>query len=205
MALTNCYATLDDLRQELAINVTTQDPKLEAAINAASRMIDGYTGRFFYQDAALSDRTYHPEDYLSLEVDDISTTTGLVVKLDDDDDGTFETTLAITTNFILTPTNAAVQWPVQPYTGIRIVDSVSTLPIWVSGRPSVQITAKFGWPAVPDNVNKACLVQAAQLFKSSDAVFGMVSFLDGGGARVRGALNPQAEALLERFCKARVG
>jgi len=205
MALTNCYATLDDLRQELAINVTTQDPKLEMAINAASRQIDGFTGRFFYQDTDLSDRTYHPDDYLSLEVDDISTTTGLVVKLDNDDDGSFETTLTISTNFILTPTNAAVQWPIQPYTGIRIVDSVSTLPIWSSGRPSVQITAKFGWPAVPDNVNKACLIQAAQLFKSSDAVFGMVSFIDGGGARVRGALNPQAEALLERFCKARVG
>jgi hypothetical protein len=205
MALTNCYAALDDLQRELNISDSYSDIKLEAALSAASRQIDGYCGRFFYQDATVEVRTYHPDDYSMLEVDDISTTTGLIVKVDNDDDGTFETTLTIATNFILTPTNAEVSWPVQPYTGIRIVDSgVSSFPIHTSGRPSVQITAKFGWPAVPDDVFKACLIQAAQLYKSSDAVFGGLNF-DTGIFRVRGPINPMAEALLERYCKGRVG
>ena len=70
---------------------------------------------------------------------------------------------------------------------------------------TVQITAKFGWPAIPDDVEKACLVQAAQLFKASDAVFGGVAIgMDGGVLRVRSSLNPMAEGLLEGYCKPRV-
>ena len=205
MAITNGYVALDDLKNEIGISDSLSDTKLELAISAASRQIDGYCQRFFYQDGAVADRSYYPDDYLSIEVDDISTTTGLIVKVDNDNDGTFETTLTLTTNYILTPVNAADQYPVQPYTGIRIVDTgISSFPIFTSGRPSVQVTAKFGWPAVPEDVEKACLIQATHLFKSSDAVFGGLNF-DTGVFRVRGSLNPMAEALLERYAKARVG
>lgn len=205
MAITNGYAALDDIKLELGISDSLSDTKLELAISAASRQIDGYCQRFFYQDSAVTERTYYPDDYLSLEVDDISTTTGLIVKVDNNDDGTFETTLTINTNFILTPTNAADEYPIRPYTGIRIVDSgLSSFPVYSSGRPSVSVTAKFGWPAVPEDVEKACLIQSAQLFKSSDAVFGGLNF-DTGVFRVRGTLNPMAEALLERYAKPRVG
>ena len=205
MTITNGYAALDELSRELGITDSLSDAKLELAISATSRQIDSYCQRFFYQDTAVVARTYHPDDYLSLEVDDISTTTGLIVKVDSNDTGTFSTTLTITTNYILTPTNAADEWPVRPYTGIRIVDTgLSAFPMYSSGRPSVEVTAKFGWPAVPEDVQKACLIQAAQLFKSSDALFGGLSF-DTGVFRVRGSLNPMAEALLERYAKPRVG
>jgi len=205
MAITNGYVAIDELATELGISDTLSDAKFELAISAASRQIDSYCQRFFYQDASVVARTYHPDDYLSLEVDDISTTTGLIVKVDTDDDGTFETTLTITTNFILTPTNAADEWPVRPYTGIRIVDTgLSAFPMYSSGRPSVEVTAKFGWPAVPEDVKKACLIQATQLFKASDAAFGGLNF-DTGIFRVRGSLNPMAEALLERYAKPRIG
>lgn len=206
MALTNAYATLEQLKAELSIAEAdaNYDTKLELAINAASRQIDGHCGRFFYQDTSVSTRSYFADDWECVSTDDISTTTGLVVKTDDNDDGTAETTLTITTNFILTPTNAAVSYPVEPYTGIRLVDSgVTAFPMSASGRPGVYVTAKFGWPAVPDDVTKACLVQATQLFKSSDAVFGGLSF-EAGILRVRDTLNPMAQALLDRYCKPRV-
>jgi hypothetical protein len=205
MAITNGYVALDDLARELSISDSLSDTKLELAISAASRQIDAYCQRFFYQDSAVVDRTYYPDDYVSLEVDDISTLTDLVVKVDNDNDGTFETTLTITTNFIVTPTNAADEYPVRPYTGLRLVDSgVSNFPIYASGRPSVQVTAKFGWPAIPEDVQKACLIQSAQLFKSSDALFGGLNF-DTGIFRVRDTLNPMAAALLERYAKPRIG
>ena len=206
MAVTNAYASLADLKAELNIGGadTSYDTKLEIALNAASRQIDGHCGRFFYQDSALSVRTYHADDWEECNTDDISTTTGLIVKTDDNDDGTFETTLTINTNFILLPTNAAVSYPVQPYTCIRLVDTgISAFPMSYSGRPGVQVTAKFGWPTVPDDVEKACLVQATQLFKASDAVFGGLSF-EAGILRVRDTLNPMAAMLLERYCKPRV-
>lgn len=208
MALTNAYTDLDTMRSELSLGASTQyDTRLEMAVSAASRQIDAYCGRFFYQDANLTARTYFADDYTECEVDDISTTTGLVVKLDQDDDGTFETTIAITTNFILLPTNAAVEYPIRPYTCIRVADyGVTALPRSGSGRPGVQVTAKFGWPAVPDDVEKACIIQAVQLYKSTDAVFGGLNF-DGSILRVRDTLNPMAASLLDngRYVKARVG
>ena len=204
MAVTNAYTTTDAVKAELRITDTLSDDLVELAVNAASRQIDGHCGRFFYQDSALSTRTYYADDYETCEVDDISTTTGLVVKTDDADTGAFGTTLTITTNFILLPTNAAVSYPVQPYTCIRLADSgVSAFPMSASGRPGVQVTAKFGWPAVPEDVEKACRIQAVQLYKSSDAVFGGLSF-DAGILRVREGLNPMAAALVERYAKPRV-
>ena len=206
MALTNAYATLAQLKAENNIGGadTSYDTKLEIALNAASRQIDGYTGLFFYQDSALSVRTYYADDGETCHVDDISTTTGLIVKTDDNDDGTFENTLTLNTHFILLPTNAAAKHPVEPYTCIRLVDSgITAFPMSYSGRPGVQVTAKFGWPAVPDDVEKACLIQATQLFKASDAVFGGLSF-EAGILRVRDTLNPMAAALVERYCKPRV-
>ena len=204
MTLTNAYATLADLKVELNITSVQYDTKLEAALNAASRQIDGHTGRFFYQDASLEVSTYYSDDYVECSTDDISTTIGLIVKIDNDDDGTFETTLTLNTNYILLPTNAANSWPAMPYTTIRLVDYGQTVfPQWSSGRPNTQVTAKFGFPAIPDDVAKACLIQATQLFKSSDAAFGGLSF-EAGILRVRDTLNPMAAALVERYVRPRV-
>lgn len=207
MVLVNCYTDLDTLKDAIGkqSGSALKDLQLEAAISAASRQIDGFCGRFFYQDTALTDRTYHADDSETVMVDDISTTTGLVVKTDDNDDGTFETTLTLTTNYILLPTNAAVSYPVQPYTALRLVDSgITAFPMSYSGRPGVQVTAKFGWPAVPDDVEKACVIQAVQLYKAADAPFGALNF-DAGVLRIQSNLHPQAAALLERYVKPRVG
>lgn len=203
MAVTNAYTTTDAVKADLRITDTLADDLIELAVNAASRQIDAHCGRRFYQDSAVVERTYVADGWYDVETDDISTTVGLIVKTDDDDDGTFETTLTVNTDFILTPTNAAAEYPVRPYTCLRIVDSVNTFPVWASGRPGVQVTAKFGWPAVPEDVEKACRIQAVQLYKSSDAVFGGLSF-DTGILRVREGLNPMAAALVERYAKPRV-
>jgi hypothetical protein len=203
MTLTNAYTTLDALKTELQLPVGdyTYDTRLETAISAASRQIDRYCGRFFYQDATVQVRTYFPETPERCPVDDISTTTGLIVKTDDNDDGTYETTLTLTTNYILLPPNAAVGYPVEPYTELQLVDSgITAFPMSYSQRPGVQVTAKFGWPSVPDDIAKACLIQSTQLFKASDAVFGGLSF-DAGILRVRETLNPMAAALCEYYVK----
>lgn len=205
MAITNGYTTLDLLKGELDISsaTTTYDTRMEAAINAASRQIDHETGRRFWQDATVVDRQYYADDWQTLLVDDISTTTGLVVKLDDGDDGAFATTLTIGTHFLVLPLNAADRVPAWPYTEIVLVDTNYRFPVSSSMRPGVQVTAKFGWPAVPDDIAKACLIQAVQLFKSSDAVFGGLSF-DAGVMRVRDTLNPMALALVQGYSKAHV-
>lgn len=206
MTLTNAYASMALLKSELNIGQadTSYDVKLEMALNAASRQIDRHTGRRFWQDSTVQQREFYADNSLDCYVDDISTTTGLVVKVDDGDNGTYTTTLTINTHFILLPKNADHEVPVMPFTQIRIVDTSATaFPLWSSGRPSCRVTAKFGFPAVPDDVEKACLIQATQLFKASDAVFGGLNF-DGSILRVRETLNPMAAALVEYYVKPRV-
>jgi hypothetical protein len=210
MAITNGYCTLDELKPELRIPVlldTTDDTRLEVAIAAASRQIDAHCGRFFWRDATVHTREFYANEYRRCEVDDISTVTGLIVQVDDDDDGVFETTLTQSTDYILRPLNAFDRHPVWPYDEIVLVDAINgNFPMSQSGRPGVRVTARFGWAAVPDDVKKACLVQSAMLFKSADAVFGVTEFANAGAAlRVGRTINPIAAALLEPYCKPRVG
>lgn len=149
-------------------------------------------------------RQFYPDTPLDCMTDDISTTTGLVVRVDTGDTGTYDTTLTINTHFLMLPVNQDHQNPVEPFTQIRLVDtSLTAFPLWTSGLLLVRVTAKFGWPAVPDDVQKAALIQATQLFKASDAVFGGLSF-DAGILRIRETLNPMAAALVEYYAKPRV-
>lgn len=210
MAVVNGYAELDRLKAQMRIpiNDTDDDDRMELSIAAASRQIDAHCGRRFWQDSTVVDRQFYADNSRICHIDDVSTLTGLIVKVDDDDDGTFETTLTITTNFILRPLNAADMVPVHPWNELVLVDSngAVSFPVHGTGRPGVQVTARFGWPAVPDDVTKACLVQAGLLFKADDASLGAIQFADAGVAlRMQNRLHPVAEALLEPYCKARVG
>ena len=211
MALTNCYTTVDALAAEMEINGTDQarlNSKLERAIAAACRLIDAETGwhqHGFWQDSAVVARTFEPDDTRCLYISEgISTTTGLIVKTDTDGNGTYETTLTISTDFILEPVNAAANYPVWPYTEIRI-RSASSAYFPTGLEDTVQVTAKFGWPAVPDDVAKAALIQAMLEFKAGDAVFGGVQLgIDGSVLRMRTGLHPTAAGLIERYQKPRV-
>ena len=208
MTITHGYCTLDQLKSEMRIAThdSADDTRLELSIAAASRQIDAHTGRRFWQDSTVQVREFYADDPLNCFTDDISTTTGLIVQADEAEDGTYSETLTLGTNFILLPVNAADNVPVHPFTQIRIVntDNYSGFPYRVL-RPGVRVTAKFGWPAIPDDITKAALIQASQLFKASDAVFGAAQFGEAGVAmRVQARLNPMAEALLETYCHPRV-
>jgi len=206
MAITNGYATLLQLKAELGIPATNvaNDTKLELAMASASRQIDHHTGRThgFWVDSTVVVREFFAYDSYECPVDDISTATGLIVKTDTAGDGTYASTLIISTDFILQPSNAVDRVPAWPYTSLLMVGSAS-FPV-TQRRPGVQVTAKYGWPAVPDDVTKAALIQAVQNYKAADAVFGGLSFGDAGFMRVRASINPLAEALLEAYCKPRV-
>jgi hypothetical protein len=148
-------------------------------------------------------REYTPDNGGCLEIDDLSTVTGLIVKIDNDGNGTFETTLTINTDFRVEPINAPDQTPVVPYTQLRIIGSSSyAWPQPYYDRPTVQVTGTFGWSAVPDEIAEACLLQAAQLYKARQNVFGFVPVGDFGAvSKIRGALNPIAQGLVAPYAK----
>lgn len=202
MSITNGYCTLPELKAAIGVSLENErdDTELELAVEAASRQIDAHVGRRFWQDAAVVERFYFPTDRRDLSVDDISTTTGLVVKADTGDDGTYATTVTISTDFALHPVNAAAEYPVQPYTKIRLLDG--TLTGWTAsttGRPSVSVTAKFGWPAVPDAVNRACVLQAKNIYKAPDTSGGSFQIADDGTQLFLVPMDKMAAALLETF------
>ena len=168
MTIVNGYCTAAQVKAQVGIPAadTTDDTRVELAINAASRGVDGYTGRRFWQDGSAIAREFYADDPMFAQVDDISTTSGLIVKVDTNVDGTFATTLTISTHFVLTPRNAAARVPVWPYTGIQLTTgSIAYLPSATWGRATLQVTAKFGWPAIPDDVTLATTIHAARLFK----------------------------------------
>jgi hypothetical protein len=201
MTITNGYTTLALVAAELGTSTAANyDARIEQAIEAASRQIDDYCGRRFWQDSTVVTREFycdHPTELVSQAgaVMDISTTTGLIVKLDTGDNGGFATTVTISTEFVLTPPNAADEG--LPYTGIRLVDG-DAFPM-SERRPGCQVTAKFGFATVPEPVAQACLIQSVLLFKATDAAMGGLSFGDGAFMRVRGGLNPIALSLVDRY------
>lgn len=172
--MANEYASLAELKAFLRIADTADDAELQDKLTAASRRIDRDTGRRFWADSNATARTYraaHPE---LLMVDDISTATGLVVEV-----GRGSTWTAIdSAGYDLLPENALADgWAIET---LERVDSV--WPIWGSTR--VRVTAKWGWPAVPDPIKSACLLLAGRLFRRKDSPEGVKGFTDLGVVRV---------------------
>lgn len=187
MAVVNGYATLAEAKGFLSISDSVDDTLLENMIESASRSIDRIANRRFYLDSTASARQYRVSSPVILYTDDIGTTTGLIVQTDDDGDGTFETTLTLNTDYIMDPLTALSLG--RPFTQITIVSTSNTFPIFPglfqNGlRPGVQVTAKFGWPSVPDDINQACLILTADLYKRKDSPGGILGLGDLGAIRM---------------------
>jgi hypothetical protein len=187
MAITNGYATLTEIKTFLSISDNVDDTLLEGMVEAASRSIDRIANRRFYLDANASARAYRVSSPIVLFTDDIGTTSGLIVKTDDDGDGTFETTLTLNTDYIMDPLTALDLG--RPYTQVTMVTNTQTFPIFPglfqNGlRPGVQVTARWGWPSVPDDINQACLILTADLYKRKDSPGGILGLGDLGAIRM---------------------
>jgi hypothetical protein len=181
MAITNGYITLANLKTYLKIDDSVDDTILEGIIESASRSIDRIANRRFYADAAATARTYRPIGNLRVQIDDVSSTTGLIVKTDPGSTGTYATTFTLNTDYIVEPTNAIALG--RPITTITIVGPTAfSLPVnyW----PQVQVTAKWGWPAVPDDIEQATYILSADLYKRRDSVGGVLGISELGAIRM---------------------
>jgi hypothetical protein len=192
MAITNGYCTLAELKSVMRINDTVDDTMLEARITEASRVIDQHCDRRFYADANATARLYVPPVADLVMVDDISTTTGLVIKTDSAGDGTYATTLTAA-QYQLEPVNSLAKG--SPITMIRPVN----LSFLTTAAPAyLQVTAKWGWPSVPSPVTSACILLAGRLVKRGDSLLGVAGFGDLGAITVR-AIDPDVERMLRPY------
>lgn len=182
MAVTNGYCTVTELRDQLGDSGSKLDlDLLEKAINATSRAVDNHTGRRFWQDPTVQVLHYRPEDLDIAWVDDISTQTGLIIKTDPNLDYSWSQTWA-TTDYDLEPENADKHGPA--YAWYRIL-AVGDHPfVTHARRRTLQVTARFGWSAIPDAVNEATIMKAASIFRRKDAIFGVTNFAEFGPIRI---------------------
>lgn len=194
------YATLAELRDWVGIPAadTADDTKLTLALDAASAAVDQFCDQGFTADGTATVRLYSPAETGQVTVHPISSTTGLVVATDDNNDGTFETTWVLGTDFRLEPANAAAAG--EPWTRL-VALGVRWFPM-LTRRPGVSVTAKFGWPGgvAPAPVKQATLIQAAFLWGRKDARFGVAGSPEfGNEMRVESALDRTAQSLLRAY------
>lgn len=200
------YVDKADLKTYIGLSGTGQDTNIDNAINGASRQIDAICGRYFYQDDSVNAKYYTPTNDYFLFTDDISTTTGLIVQLDTTDDGTYDKTLTLDTDFALKPfnpkqhkiSNTTYYWP---YTELEILATRSSERFDKLIQKNIKIQAKFGWSAIPEAISQATLIQATRLWKRKDTPFNVFGNEQTGQQELFSKMDPDAKELIKGYIK----
>jgi hypothetical protein len=199
MAIDNGYCTLAELKAVLRITDSVDDNLLERRIEEASRVIDNHCSRHFYSMAPVGQgnhdwkRKFVTMDDSVVFVDDIAETTGLVIKIDVNGDGTYAKTLT-SSDYQLEPLNALFNK--FPITKIRATVP-GLFPLTQAPAP-IEVTARWGWPEIPYPIRSACIILAGRLVKRGDSLLGVAGFGDLGAITVR-AIDPDVERMLKPF------
>lgn len=172
--------TVEDLRAHLDINSNQHETRLVNAVNAVNQSVVQHCGRDFDDVGSATARVFYPESRYVAIVDDFHTTVGLVVTTDEGDDGTYETTWSAS-DYQLEPLNQREAGITVPYCRIRAVGAR-----WFpyGCRPTLQVTARWGWATVPAAVKQAALLWAARTFHRKDSPQGVAGFNEFGAVRL---------------------
>ena len=183
------YTTTALVKSSLGIPTatTSEDTAIAAAIDAAEALINNYTGRTF--ETVTESRTFIPRTASILDIDDLATLTGLIIKTDEDQNGTFENTLVQGTDFVMVGNT-------NPYRKVTQINQ--GWPLSIYGRPTVQVTGTWGFAStVPDNIKQAALLMSCRLFqrKASPLGFQAGAISEFGPVRIS-RQDPDVAALL---------
>jgi hypothetical protein len=204
LAVVNGYASLSDVKAAARITDSIDDSLLEMAIESSSRDIDAYTERVFFNTGATAvARVYIPENIYLLETDDIISVTS--IKSDTTGEGGFNETWTAT-DYQLEPLNGIAGGIATPFTRIRAIGS-KLWPIYEprdinAGQASVQITARFGFAAIPAAIKQATILASLRAYKRYESPTGVLGFSDIGVVRI-GRLDPDVERLVQPYRKIR--
>lgn len=190
------YASLTEIKGSVNINVadTRDDVELTRALTGGSRAVDRVTGRRFWIDDTVSARRLNPANRVAetsygeslFITPDIAELAGLVVELGDSG-GTFTPF----TGYETYPEDALLEgWPV---TGL--ISPFVFWPTWAGTR--VRVTAKWGWPSVPADINSAALILARRLFNRKDSPAGIMGSQEWVVNLAK--KDPDVQSLIEHF------
>jgi len=162
------------------LNVETIDTVTDA-VSAATAAIDEDTHRTFDTTGVDETRTLPRSRTGRLDIPDLISLTS--IKIDDNDDGVFETTLTAS-QYELDKWHVANYFDesgdraVWPYEFVTLLNRA-----WPTGsrRNVIEIDGTWGWPTIPAAINQACSILATRLMQRMTAApFGVQSF--GGEA-----------------------
>jgi hypothetical protein len=200
------YATRNQVKAALRIGTadTLDDDLIDNCVGAASRLIDGYCNRRFWQTGTAEARIFQAEDSFYCSIDDIAGT-ALTLKSSTQADGTFDLTWS-RSDYQLEPLNGNLDGLTWSYDKIRAVGDYlfPTVNANYGEQALVQVTAVFGWPSVPEPVTQATIIQASRIFKRYDSPLGVAGFGDLGAIRVSRFLDPDMAQLVEPYRRMRI-
>lgn len=191
------YVTAAELKTYLRISGSSDDTLIGVCVTSASRAVDHACGRQFGKLAAAAPFLYQwdgrcIDGYAALPVDDLMVTTNLAVEADG-------TALTVDTDYVLWPYDAPTKG--KPWTHLLRVAGGEGWPV-IGGWPAtqgalVEVTAIFGWTAVPAEVKQATYLQAARLYAARNAPYGIAGSPDQGSElRLLERLDPNAAAMV---------
>ena len=209
MAITNGYATLAEVKAAARISDTVDDALIETATETASRLVDEYCERRFFTNGTEV-RTYSPQSYFTLEVDDIASTPITLKTSTQFDGSTFDITWT-TADYQAEPTTRQTSGIAWPITRLRAIGSQLFTPpdaayyMKASMPVTAQVTAVFGFgTAVPTQVKHATILLALRQFQRYNSPSGVIGFGDFA-VRVGTRMDPDVEAILRPFRRSPVG
>lgn len=214
VTLTNCYTSLLQYKQAYYPQAnpsggpdpqadTVDDVWIASCIRAASRKIDQYCDRQFYQGASNEVRYYTAEYPDLLNIDDMIAAPSEIA-LDIAGNRTYSVTLA-STDYDMEPYNAPATTQPRPYTKIRRAPyGRYAFPVGYRGQAifragihkGVRITGQFGFcplANVPDQVVFACLLQTERWVRRKDAIFGVMGSSEFGTVMLPSSAFPKID------------
>jgi hypothetical protein len=166
VAIGDSYATAAEYRARINKADIADDTTIGEQLKAVSHYIDQRCRRKdgFNQSASVEARLFDGNGKARVWLrdsggvaHDIATTTGLIVKCDlngDYDVADSGETLTINTHFWVYPDNAAVGSDPRPYQALELVPTNSVTTFWPLQRRAIEVTAKFGFPEVPEAIKE---------------------------------------------------
>lgn len=181
MPVTDAYATAAEYRARVTKADLGDDAVIDLQLKAVSRFLDRQCGdadgpRFFTLDASAVARVYDGNPSRRLWIHDVGDKTAIAVAVDLNGNWTFaDSGEALTegTHYWVGSRNAGLGAEARPYTFLELIPNNGVLSEWTrwtsefaGGSPYtglVQVTAKYGWPAVPGAIKEATITVTRML------------------------------------------
>lgn len=174
MAIADPYVNAPEYRDGINQDDTSEDTEIDIFLAAMSRIVEKKTGRVFNKVGSAIVRNIDARGGRRLWLPDFATVTGLVVKVDSTGDFTYDKTLTITTDFFVGPNDAltATLTPEElPGRFLELNPNGTVVGAWPDRFRSVEVTADWGWPVVPDAIKKGVIALTKQVRDATQQPF----------------------------------